>query len=208
MPANDGRWRFEPKLDGWRVMVAVATGPRLEVRTRSGANITASVPELGALIDVMESVPAVFDGELVVGQGTPDDFYRLGGRLAATRQATVTRLVREEPVSVAMFDLLHLDGVDLQDRSYLERRSLLESLSLSDARWCTVSSHSGGSALFEACERLGLEGLVAKRVDSVYRPGRSRNWVKVKTAAWRAEHAPRRVAAGVHKAAGATSAFR
>ena len=74
-------WSFEPKLDGWRVLVYV-NGDRVTVRSRNGRDITDSVPELGALADVVDR-PVVLDGELVAHEGRPSDFYRLGPRLWA-----------------------------------------------------------------------------------------------------------------------------
>ncbi len=78
---------------------------------------------------------------------------------------------------------------------YHERRAVLESLALSSEAWCTVSSWTdvGAESLLEVCVRLDVEGLVAKRLSAPYRPGtRSTDWLKLKTAAWRAVHAPLR----------------
>jgi bifunctional non-homologous end joining protein LigD len=80
------------------------------------------------------------------------------------------------------FDVLELDGEALIDRPYRERRRILEELSLAGPNWCTPDAYiRNGAALFAATKRIGLEGVVAKRLDSLYRPGiRSRAWTKTK----------------------------
>jgi bifunctional non-homologous end joining protein LigD len=92
------------------------------------------------------------------------------------------RVIRQVPVVYMLFDLLYLDGHQTVGLPYTERRRLLESLSLAGPSWQTPSYHVGdGAALLDATRARGLEGLVAKRLDSVYRPGRrSASWVKVK----------------------------
>lgn len=192
MPASDGAWAFEPKLDGWRVLVYVDGA--LDVRTRSGRSITAAVPELGGLAGALAGRTAILDGELVAGQGRPDDFYQLAPRLAASWPRAVQRWSSRVPTTVVFFDVLHLDGRDVTQRSYDERRCALESLRLSGRSWCTVASYrSDGVDLLASCAELDLEGVVAKRLSSRYRPGaRSRDWIKVKTPMWREDHGPRR----------------
>ena len=192
LPTSASAWAFEPKLDGWRVIVHVRGGD-VDVVTRSGRRITESVPELSGLAMVVDG-DVVLDGELIAGQGLPDDFYRLGPRLSATRPAAVRRWCVREPLTLAIFDLLAIDGESVMSDPYVDRRLILEGMALSGSRWLTVSSFvDGGADLLAACTQLGFEGLVAKRLDSRYECGRrSRHWVKVKTEAWRAMHGPRR----------------
>lgn len=101
---------------------------------------------------------------------------------------------RPTPLTFVAFDVLHLDGADLTVESYDVRRRVLKSLALSARSWCTVASYRcDGAELLAACAELDIEGVVAKRVASRYRPGnRSRDWIKVKTSSWREQHAPRR----------------
>jgi len=187
IPGSADDWAFEPKLDGWRAMVYVADGWHM-VRTRTGRNVTDQLPEVAGLPDVLDRRAVVLDGELVAHQGTPLSFYRLGPRMAARSASARSTLT---PLTFVAFDLLWLDG-DLTRAPYSERRAGLESLSLNGPAWCTASSFPGaGAILFAECVNLGLEGLVAKRLKSRYRPGqRSRDWVKAKTESWRAEHGP------------------
>ncbi len=176
VPAGAWRWAVEPKLDGWRTMVHVDGGIR--VRTRSGRDVTASLPELAGLVDAVPD-GTVLDGELVAGQGRAGDFYRLAPQMMARHRKTTLTFVA--------FDVVHLAGNPIVDLAYVHRRRLLELLELTGPAWCTVSSFNGASSdVFDECARLGLEGLVAKRLDSRYTPGkRSAQWVKVKTADWK-----------------------
>lgn len=191
MPAST-EWAFEPKLDGWRVLAYVDDG--LDLRTRSGRAIAACVPELHELPTALFGHRVILDGELVAGQGRPDDFYRLGPRLAASRPVAVRRWATRVPLTLGVFDLLFLDGSDLTSAPYDERRGWLKTLEFSGRAWCTVASYkSDGDDLLATCAALDLEGIVAKRTSARYRPGaRSRDWVKVKTPAWRKLHAPLR----------------
>ena len=148
--------------------------------------MTETVPQLLGLAD---TVPprTVLDGELVAGSGRASSFYRLSPRLNATGAT----------VSLAVFDLLALDGRSLRYAPYKERRELIERLSLLGPAWCTVPVWTDVevSDLLAACELQGVEGLVAKRLRSRYRPGRrSPDWVKVKTISWHMTHAPLRMA--------------
>jgi len=171
-------WRFEVKLDGWRAVVTVDDAA-VTVRTRRGRDITRSVPELTENLPTgLREHDVVLDGELVAGGGTGSDFYRLGPRLASRDHSRCQ-------VTFVAFDVLWLDGADTCRQPYAKRRQLLESLKIDRGCWRTADSFSG--------DPLDIEGVVAKRVDSVYRPGaRSADWIKVKTPSWRERHAPRR----------------
>ena len=179
-------WAVEPKLDGWRVGVAVV-GARLSARSRPGRVLTALVPELGGLAGL--GCDAVLDGELIAGAGRMSDFYRLSASLAGP-----SRFARREPLRFVAFDLLWLDGVELAGRRYAERRAALESLELDPEVASVVPAFPGGDVhdLLAACAASDLEGVVLKRVASTYRAGRrSTDWRKVKCEAW-ARHAERR----------------
>jgi bifunctional non-homologous end joining protein LigD len=182
-PADGHRWAIEPKLDGWRVLVYVDGG--VSVRTRSGRNVTGSLQELAG---IAEQVPdgTVLDGELVAGGGRGIDFYSVAPSMAARR--------RRAPLAFACFDVPHLADEPTTSFAYRDRRRLLALLELSGPSWCTVPSFDAEAAeVLEECARLRLEGLVAKRVDSRYEPGkRSRMWLKLKCEDWREQHAPLR----------------
>jgi bifunctional non-homologous end joining protein LigD len=190
LPRGDlAGWAAEPKLDGWRAMVVVDPGlpGGVVVRTRRGHGITSAVPGIGALAEIGHRV--VVDGELVAGAGTAGDFYGLLPHLVRRRHPGPPA-----PVSFWAFDLLWIDGEPLLDRPYLERRQRLEDLRLCGP--CGVLPRFPGpdaADLLDACATHDVEGIVLKRLRSIYRPGeRTRHWRKLKTPDWSAVHRPRR----------------
>jgi bifunctional non-homologous end joining protein LigD len=190
LPRGDlAGWAAEPKLDGWRAMVVVDPGlpGGVVVRTRRGHGITSAVPGIGALAEIGHRV--VLDGELVAGAGTAGDFYGLLPHLVRRRHPGPPA-----PVSFWAFDLLWIDGEPLLDRPYLERRQRLEDLRLCGP--CGVLPRFPGpdaADLLDACATHDVEGIVLKRLRSIYRPGeRTRHWRKLKTPDWSAVHRPRR----------------
>ena len=100
---------------------------------------------------------------------------------------------RRVPLTFVAFDVLAFDGPVI-DKPYAERRALLDSLGLHADNWCTVPQLYGSVLdVMSACVEHDVEGVVAKRTDSPYRPGeRSSDWLKLKTADWREMHGPRR----------------
>ncbi|HVM06937.1 MAG TPA: hypothetical protein VM345_00610 [Acidimicrobiales bacterium] len=189
IPGDADDYAFEPKLDGWRSLVYVEPD-RLTVRTRTGRDVTDALVGLDGLRGACGGSRVILDGELVAHRGTPDSFYRLGARMAA--RSPLAKAARV-PVTFVAFDVLFRDG-ELIRSSYVERRHVLESLHLQGPAWCTAPSFRGlGAELFAACVELGLEGLMAKRLDGRYRPGeRSSTWIKAKTVEWKTRHLPYR----------------
>jgi bifunctional non-homologous end joining protein LigD len=178
-------WSAEFKADGYRCQLSVVDG-RLVARTRGGHDIADQVPELSCLAAL--GVDVVLDGELIVGAGRPADFYAVAGAVSSRRRDRAT-------VSFIGFDILWLGGVSLLQRPHVDRRHLLNHLSaLSDGALPVVASFPGSDLdeLLVACDELDLEGVVLKRRNSSYRPGRSKHWRKVKTDAWRTVHLPAR----------------
>lgn len=185
-------WVFEPKFDGWRCLLYVVDG-NVTLRTRTGRDATDAVPELAPVADALGSGEWVLDGELVANEGTAETFYALGGRMAAKSRVGIDRHRVTVPLTFVAFDLLWSDG-DRTAAPYKERRAELEGLGFVGPTWATTPTFPGlGAELFAACTALGLEGLVAKKPGSPYRPGqRSSAWVKAKTTAWKTAHAPLR----------------
>jgi bifunctional non-homologous end joining protein LigD len=178
---QDGEWGYEFKWDGVRA-IAFVEGGRLQLRSRKGTDISVRYPEVAALPDVLAGHDVVIDGEVVAldARGRPD-FGALQNRMHRTGPE-VPRLAAESPVTFLVFDLLAEDGEDLLDRPYAERRERLDRLAPSGHRWATTPWFPGGGAqVQDASRQNGLEGVVAKRLDSAYRPGvRGPEWVKVK----------------------------
>ena len=121
------------------------------------------------------------------------DFYSLGPRMMHTGRMAGWA-ARQVPVTFVAFDLLHIDGQDLTGLPLVERKQLLDELGLVGPAWVTNGWHPGdGDLLFQVCSELGHEGVVAKRLDAPYLPGkRTRSWLKRKAEDWIRDHGPRR----------------
>jgi DNA ligase-1 len=170
----------EDKYDGIRCQVH-CDGTRLAIYSRTLDDVTTSFPELHADLRALAG-QYVLDGEIVAWKEGPLPFLRLQQRL---RRTDPTALLGDVPVILWAFDLLHLDGVDLVDRPLRERRQLLEGLRWGEAvrlsASTTVSTPEDLAACFRRARRAGHEGVVVKRPESPYQPGRrGRQWLKWK----------------------------
>jgi bifunctional non-homologous end joining protein LigD len=165
LPSGSG-WSFELKWDGFRALVSTEDG--LRVRSRRDWNMTEVLPELRGL-----PTGLVLDGELVAWKSQP--YFPLICRRVLNRDMSV-------PMSFVIFDVLRRDGNDLTGQPYVSRRTALQELRLDGPGWTTSETFGDGPALFDAVCKLGLEGVVAKRLSSRYRPGH-RDWIKTKTRA-------------------------
>ena len=183
LPADEEAWSFEIKWDGVRAIAYIEDG-RLHLESRNLTDITARYPELAPLATELGPTAAILDGEVVAfdEQGRPS-FGRLQSRMHLRSSAVAARMA-STPVAYLIFDLVHLGERPMLDVAYRERRRLLEELELAGAAWRTPGCHVGageGTALLGATRDQGLEGIVAKRLSSVYVPGRrSQDWRKVK----------------------------
>ncbi|HEU4700990.1 MAG TPA: DNA ligase D [Conexibacter sp.] len=182
MPPDEDRWAFEIKWDGVRAIAHSQPG-RLRFVTRNGNDVSAAYPELRPLNRALGSHSAILDGEIVAfdEHGRPS-FQAIQPRIHQRGEAAIRRLMAQTPVTYAIFDLLWLDGHSLMELPYRERRRRLAELGLDGERWRVPAHHEGhGSALLAATAEQGLEGVVAKRLDSRYAPGRrDGSWLKVK----------------------------
>jgi bifunctional non-homologous end joining protein LigD len=182
LPADEAGWAYEIKWDGVRVISAIEDG-RVRLRSSRGNDITGRYPELQQLANALEGHTVVLDGEVVAFDDTGrPSFGKLQTRMHVASAAEVRRRAETVPITYVVFDLLHLDGHDVTPLPYVERRRLLTELVPDDGCW-TVPKHrdSDGAALLDAVRAQGLEGVMAKRVDSPYLEGkRSNSWIKVK----------------------------
>ena len=179
-PFDADGWLYEVKWDGHRCLAALGAATRLTSRT--GRDVTAQFPELIDMHRQLAARNAVVDGEVVAldREGRPsfqrmqDRFHRPPDELARRRDRV--------PIQFLAFDLLWLDGAPLLDLPLGERLARLGEVFVETGRLRLSQTVEGrGTALFEHVERLGLEGLIAKRAASPYRPGkRSPDWRKVK----------------------------
>ncbi|MFB6612410.1 ATP-dependent DNA ligase [Agromyces sp. NPDC056379] len=176
-------WALEWKWDGIRVL-ARTEGGGVRLLSRNGVDITARYPELADLPAVVRG-DALLDGEIVAldVDGRPD-FGRLQHRMNLTKPREIERVAASVPVRLLLFDVLEVDGLPVVDEPYRERRARLAGLvRMKRGVPVEVPAPATGSPAeaLEESRRLGLEGLVAKRPDSRYRPGvRSGDWLKLK----------------------------
>jgi bifunctional non-homologous end joining protein LigD len=182
LPADDAAYGYEVKWDGIRALLYCDHG-HLSVQGRNFTDFTPRYPELRELAPGLGARRLILDGEVVAfdEQGRPS-FERMQARMHLASDSAVRRRMRDTPVTYVIFDLLYLDGRSTLVLGYEARRELLERLELEGPAWRTPDYHRGeGRALLDATARLGVEGIVAKKLDCPYEPGRrSSGWIKVK----------------------------
>ncbi len=160
-------WMWEPKLDGYRVLAFIGAGG-VKLRSRRGLDVSADYPALVAELRKQAVDGMILDGEIVA-------FDEYGRPSFAALQD------RSPVVAFFAFDLLHFAGVDLRAAPYRDRRRYLAQCLMPSPLVQLVHAYEDGVELHAAAMRTGFEGVVGKRMDSRYEPGkRSGAWVKVK----------------------------
>ena len=175
-------WLFEPKLDGYRVLAARRSGePRLF--TRNGNECAEAFPEVARAVAALPFDRLVLDGEVVAldDHGIPS-FQRLQGRARLRRPIDIRHAAVRNPVIYYAFDLLGFEDFDLRPLPLTERKRLLQRVlpSLGALRYLE-HVEDDGEALYREAERLGLEGVVAKKATAPYKAGRSSVWLKIRS---------------------------
>jgi len=182
LPKPDDAWGFEFKWDGIRAL-AYVDGGRVRLISRTGEEITPRYPEVHAMGRALGSSEVILDGEVVAldERGRPS-FEEIQQRMGLTSESEIRRKMKDVPVTYMVFDLLWQDGHPLLKERYAERRKRLAAMKLAGESWQTPPfEQGGGQAMLDASRQGGLEGVMAKKLDSVYEPGRrSGAWVKVK----------------------------
>jgi len=179
-------WAYEFKWDGVRALAVIAGGA-MRLYARSGADVTKGYPELaplGAALAGAGITDAVLDGEVVVldEHGRPS-FTALAERMHVRERGRTQQLAATLPVNYMIFDVLRANGTDVCPVPYAQRREWLEALAggLGAGRWIVPPIFADGSATLAVARAESMEGVVAKRLDSAYRPGvRSPDWIKFK----------------------------
>jgi len=177
-------YAYELKLDGYRAQARIHRGA-VTLLSRRRRDMTASFPELTTPPESLVARSVVLDGELVCfdqnGRPSFEDLARRRGRSGRSADLYASG---ETTATFVCFDVLYLDGDLTLAEPYHERRRRLVDLGISGERWRTCPQtvgHAGAERLWEETRRLGLEGAVAKRLDSPYRAGRrSAVWLKFK----------------------------
>jgi bifunctional non-homologous end joining protein LigD len=182
VPRPEDAWGFEFKWDGIRAL-AYVDGGRVRLQSRTGEDITPRYPEIHAMGRALGSAEVILDGEVVAldEKGRPS-FEEIQQRMGLTAENEIRRKMKDVPVTYMAFDVLWRDGHSLMETPYSERRKELATLKLAGPSWQTPPfEKGGGQTMLEASAKAGLEGIVGKRLDSKYEPGRrSGSWVKVK----------------------------
>jgi bifunctional non-homologous end joining protein LigD len=175
-------WAFEEKIDGVRALVIFNSNTGVvTIGNRSGNDITIAFPEVVQAIGG-KSPTLILDGEIVLRDGT---FGDLNGRAKVLTAAKAADKAQAMPAKFVAFDVLNYGNQDMLQAPYVERRRLLFALGerwANDPAFEVVRQSFDGPAFFDQIKAEGGEGMIAKRVTSIYRPGqRSPDWVKFKT---------------------------
>jgi bifunctional non-homologous end joining protein LigD len=181
LPSDDAAWGYELAWSGSRSIASVSGG-RLELVDGDGAEVMGSYPELRAMAEELAPTECLLDGVVVAFDATGRvDAAALRPRAAARGAAAIRRAAARTPVQFLAVDLLWLDGTALMDQSYAERRERLTGLGLAGPQWQTPPHFAGGGAFaLQTSREQGLPGVIAKRLDAAYRPGRrSRDWLEI-----------------------------
>ena len=181
-PFSDPNFIFELKYDGYRLLVVVEGG-KCELIYRRGSKATDLYPEIARAASLLPFSRLVLDGELVcLDDNARPSFSRLQQRSQLRRTVDVAAAAVRLPATLQTFDILGFDDFDLRSLALLERKSILKDV-LPKAGPLRFVDHilAEGVLFFAEVERMGLEGVMAKRADSKYRGGRSDRWLKLKT---------------------------
>jgi bifunctional non-homologous end joining protein LigD len=180
LPWGDPAWVYELKFDGYRVLAEFGNGSA-ELRTRNGVDCTKWFPEVAKSLASVKGGPHVVDGEVCV----LDDLGRSNFERLQDRARRRRWYEGADPVTYCVFDLLTEDGKDLTGLTLLKRKARMFKR-LAGLPSILPMAHvdaEHGQELFEMAKQLKIEGIVAKRADSVYKPGvRTSDWVKIKRA--------------------------
>jgi len=172
-PPEGEQWLHELKWDGYRILVTMAR-QRVQLWSRNALEWTQKLPDIASAIEALGLASVALDGELIAGQGRKEDFNLLQATLSGERAG---RLV------LTLFDLLHVDGIDISAAPLRERKALLQKLlDNQQSPHLAFSSHidADGAAAYKLAGDQHFEGIISKRADRAYHPGRSDDWRKTK----------------------------
>src|SRR5262245_30147490 len=181
-PPDGDDWLWELKYDGYRVLAAREPSGGARLLYRRGNDATAIYPEIARTVAALPFSSYIVDGEVVVlDEKSRPSFQRLQKRSPLSRQADIQRATIDLAATLFVFDLLAFEDFDLRGLPLRARKALLRRL-LPRAGPLRYADHveGRGPAMLEQVRAIGLEGIVGKKADGPYRPGRSRDWLKVR----------------------------
>ncbi len=181
MPTDTEQYAFEYKCDGIRA-VCYWDGKQMKLESRNKLDITYRWPELTELGEIFGPTAVILDGEIVALDSKNRVSFRLLSQRMHLSSKPSAAQMRAVPIVYMIFDILYLDDRVLMPISYGDRRAVLEALKLAGENWQTPPFHTENpAAMLKAAVENGLEGLVAKKLDSSYLPGhRTSDWLKIK----------------------------
>ncbi|MCC8361665.1 DNA ligase D [Lysobacter sp. A6] len=171
-PSGD-QWIHEVKWDGYRLVSTIVDG-KVRIWSRNAIEWTGKVPELRAALEQLGLRSGAFDGELIAGRGTQADFNLLQATLSGEQQGAL---------AYVLFDVLHVDGIDVRKAPLIERKALLEAMLETPIPHMAYSTHvpgGEGAAAFALASEQQFEGIISKRADRPYVAGRGDDWRKTK----------------------------
>ncbi|MDX1477246.1 MAG: non-homologous end-joining DNA ligase [Saprospiraceae bacterium] len=172
---------YEVKWDGIRTMIYI-DDEDMTIRSRSQRDLSRQFPELAAERKSLKCAQAVLDGEIVVlnDKGMPQ-FKTTVGRIHKTGEHSIAMAAKSQPAYCYLFDVIYLDGCYVNKEPLWKRKEWLKSLIKPGGQFRYSEEVADGDALFEASGKMGLEGIMAKKRDSIYQIGkRSNAWLKIK----------------------------
>lgn len=178
LPFNSDKHLFEIKWDGYRALAYL--DKHTSIRSRNLIDLTVKFPELRFLNKRVKKLPAILDGEIVVFEDGKPSFAGLHARGRTDGMKSIDHASSSQPAVFIAFDVLYSGGASVMERSLTERKNILEDM-IVQADEVVLSRFilTEGLAYYDACVREGLEGVIAKRMDGIYLPGRrSSSWRK------------------------------
>lgn len=183
-PFDSKEWIYEVKFDGTRTIAYIDYKERrIKFLNRRLNYFEFRYPELHSIWKNCDCDKIILDGEICVFEKGKPNFYKLAEREHVDQKVRIEILSREMPATFIVFDILHLNGKDLIDLPLIERKEILkEKVSEGNNLLLSVFVKEKGKKLFEEVKKQGLEGIMAKKINSIYEIGkRSKNWLKIKS---------------------------
>lgn len=179
-PFNSKDYIFELKFDGIRALAYLEPG-QVDLRNKRNKWLNPTYPELNGLAHTVQK-RCIIDGELVIMSRGKPDFYTLQKRSLLTDPYKIERASKRHPVLFIAYDILYVDGKECLRMPLLERKALLaKTVQEGHGLVLTQYIEEQGITLFEQVKARQLEGIIAKKKDSIYQMGiRSKNWLKIK----------------------------